>query len=45
MWMLLALAGWGLGIVLHALWTFDVLSFFGADWGKRAVEKRLGRKL
>jgi len=45
MWSLLVLGGWGIGVAIHALWTFDVLSFLGTDWEKKAIEKRLGRKL
>lgn len=37
--------GWGMGIVSHGLSTFEILNFFGADWEKRQIEKRLGRKL
>lgn len=37
--------GWGIGIVSHGLSAFEVLNFFGADWEKRQIEKRLGRKL
>ncbi|MCG7499616.1 2TM domain-containing protein [Vibrio sp. Of7-15] len=37
--------GWGIGIVCHGLSAFEVLNFFGPDWEKKQVEKRLGRKL
>ncbi|KXO13792.1 hypothetical protein AKG98_2365 [Moritella sp. JT01] len=37
--------GWGIGIVSHGLSAFEILNFFGADWEKKQVEKRLGRKL
>ncbi|MEZ8080476.1 XRE family transcriptional regulator [Enterovibrio norvegicus] len=37
--------GWGIGIVSHGLSAFEVLNFFGADWERKQVEKRLGRKL
>jgi len=37
--------GWGLGVIGHAISVFEVFNFFGADWEKRQVEKRLGRKL
>lgn len=37
--------GWGIGIVSHALSAFEIMNFFGADWEKKQVEKRLGRKL
>jgi transcriptional regulator with XRE-family HTH domain len=37
--------GWGMGIVLHGLSVFEITSLFSADWEKKQVEKRLGRKL
>lgn len=37
--------GWGIGIVCHGLSAFEILNFFGPDWEKKQVEKRLGRKL
>lgn len=37
--------GWGIGIVSHALSVWEVFNFFGPDWEKRQIEKRLGRKL
>ncbi|MGR5061354.1 2TM domain-containing protein [Photobacterium sp. DNB22_13_2] len=37
--------GWGIGIVSHGLSAFEVFNFFGAEWEKRQIEKRLGRKL
>lgn len=37
--------GWGIGIVSHGLSAFEVLNFFGPDWEKKQVEKRLERKL
>lgn len=45
--MILGLAGWGVGVVIHGLAAFEKIHFpgLGASWEKRAVEKRLGRKL
>ena len=37
--------GWGIGIIFHALSAFEVMSFFGPEWEKKQIEKRLGRKL
>ncbi|WDD99971.1 2TM domain-containing protein [Thalassomonas actiniarum] len=37
--------GWGIGIISHALAVFEVFNLFGADWEKKQIEKRLGRKL
>ena len=37
--------GWGLGVLFHGLNAYEVFNFFGPEWEKRKVEKRLGRKL
>lgn len=44
-WAWWVLFGWGIGIATHALSVFEVFKFFDADWEKKQVEKRLGRKL
>ena len=44
-WAWWVLFGWGIGIVSHALSVFELFKFFDADWEKKQVEKRLGRKL
>ena len=37
--------GWGIGVISHALSVFEIINFFGADWEKRQIEKRLNKKL
>lgn len=37
--------GWGIGVIFHGLNVFEVLNLFGAEWERKQVEKRLGRKL
>jgi transcriptional regulator with XRE-family HTH domain len=37
--------GWGIGVISHALSIFDVINFFGADWERKQIEKRLNKKL
>ena len=37
--------GWGIGLLFHGLRVFERFSPFGADWEKKEVEKRLGRKI
>ena len=39
--------GWGIGLLIHGLVAFEKINigWFSADWERRAVEKRLGRKL
>lgn len=44
-WAWWAALGWGIGVLTHALSVFEVFNFFGPDWEKKQVEKRLGRKL
>lgn len=45
LWVLWVAGGWGIGLFSHALRTFDLLPFFGPDWERRQVEKRLGKPL
>lgn len=37
--------GWGIGIAAHGVGVFEVFNFFGPEWERRQVEKRLGKKL
>lgn len=43
--MLYAFAGWGLGLVFHALHAHEFIDFLSPKWERRMVERRLGRKL
>ena len=45
LWVIWPAFGWGVGLLLHASSVFDILPFFGAEWEKKQVEKRLGRSL
>lgn len=45
LWFMWPAFGWGIGILAHAAATFEVLPFFGAEWERKQVEKRLGRPL
>jgi transcriptional regulator with XRE-family HTH domain len=45
LWFLWTMGGWGIGLLAHGLSTFGFISWFGPEWEKRQVEKRLGRKL
>ncbi|UYG01696.1 2TM domain-containing protein [Halomonas sp. GD1P12] len=45
MWAWWPAMGWGIGIISHGLTAFEVLNFFGPEWERKQVEKRLGRKL
>jgi len=44
-WAIWPLLGWGAGVLLDGLRTFDKIPFLNGDWEKRQVEKQLGRKL
>ena len=35
--------GWGIGLFIHALSTFEVFNFLGDDWEKKQIKKRLTR--
>lgn len=45
LWFLWPALGWGVGIAFKAFSVFGKSGFLTADWEKRQVEKRLGRKL
>lgn len=45
MWALWVVAGWGLGVLLHASRVFRPAGVLGPQWERRQVEKRLGRPL
>jgi transcriptional regulator with XRE-family HTH domain len=42
-WFVWPALGWGLSLAIQAIYLWS--PFFGADWEKRQVEKRLGRPL
>lgn len=45
LWFFWPAIGWGLGILIHAAAVFELAPFFGAEWERKQVEQRLGRKL
>ena len=46
LWVLWVMGGWGLGLALHGIRTFNKQhAFLGPEWERRQVEKRLGRPL
>lgn len=42
---LLLATGWGIWLAIRARSQLDLRDIFGADWEKRRLEKRLGRKI
>lgn len=45
LWVIWPALGWGIGLLTHAAAVFQFIPFFGAEWEKKQVEKRLGRQL
>ena len=43
-WAKWALLGWGVGVVLHAINTFEIVNILSPDWERRQVEKRLNKR-
>lgn len=43
LWFLWAAFGWGIGIVFHALGTFDLNPFMGKQWEKRKIKEFMER--
>jgi hypothetical protein len=39
MWFLWAAFGWGIGLVFHALKTFNLNPFFSKDWEERKIRE------
>ncbi len=39
------LFGWGIGVLIDGLRSFDKIPFLNGDWEKKQVEKHLGRRL
>lgn len=33
--------GWGIGLFMHGMSVFEIMSFFGAGWEKKQIEKRM----
>jgi XRE family transcriptional regulator, regulator of sulfur utilization len=43
--MMLAFAGWGIGLVVHGLVAYEFVRFLSPKWERALIERRLGRKL
>ena len=43
LWFLWAVFGWGVGLAVHGLTTFEIINLFGDRWEKRQVAKRLAK--
>ncbi|MDX1314067.1 MAG: 2TM domain-containing protein [Eudoraea sp.] len=39
MWFLWAAFGWGIGLIFHAIRTFNLNPFFGKDWEQRKIKE------
>ncbi len=37
--------GWGIGVIIHGLVAYEKITFIGAAWEKKQIEKKLGRDL
>jgi hypothetical protein len=44
LWFLWAAAGWGLGVALHAYWTFANHGVLGRDWEERKIREIMERE-
>jgi transcriptional regulator with XRE-family HTH domain len=40
-WVIWPAIGWGIGVLFHGLNVFEVFNFFGPEWEKRQIKKRL----
>lgn len=39
MWFLWAAFGWGIGVIFHAINTFNLNPFFGREWEERKIKE------
>ncbi|MCR5862859.1 2TM domain-containing protein [Flavobacterium sp. J372] len=39
LWFLYPVAGWGIGVIIHAMYTFSWMPFFGADWEEKKIRE------
>ncbi len=39
LWFFWPLFGWGIGVVIHGMKTFDYLPFFGKDWEDKKIKE------
>lgn len=44
MWFLWAALGWGIGVIFHAIGTFNLNPFFGKDWEKRKINELMDKE-
>lgn len=44
-WAIWPALGWGLGVTFHGLNVYEFINFFGPDWEKRQIQKRLKKDL
>ncbi|MFD0860833.1 2TM domain-containing protein [Sungkyunkwania multivorans] len=43
MWFLWVVFGWGIGIIFHAIGTFNLNPFFGRDWEERKLKEYMDK--
>ncbi len=41
LWFYWPAMGWGIGLFMHGMSVFEIMSFFGPKWEKKQVEKRM----
>ena len=44
MWFLWAAFGWGLGLLIHAIRTYNLNPFFGKQWEERKIKEFLEKE-
>ena len=43
-WAIWPAMGWGIGIIIKAFKTFEIINFFGSDWEESQIKKELSKK-
>lgn len=44
LWFLYPFFGWGIGVAIHAMYTFNWMPFFGADWEEKKIREIIDRE-
>ncbi|WP_278035300.1 2TM domain-containing protein [Flavobacterium nitratireducens] len=44
LWFIWTLMGWGIGVLFHALGTFEIIPFFGKDWEQKKINELIEKE-
>ncbi|MBU0520336.1 2TM domain-containing protein [bacterium] len=44
LWFIWSLFGWGIGLAIHGLYTFNFMPFLGRDWEERKIQELVDKE-